>query len=132
MRRLLPCLVLAVLASGCAASSTGTSAAPAAPKKDKNGCATAQSAFGSYYDLKQGARESSLTPDDMTKLLGKIHDKMDAVSTIAAPELAGHAKQAAVAAGHMRVALAGQGDFDVKVENSTMGRELDAAAAYCA
>lgn len=128
----LVCLALA----GCAASSTGESqsgaaASPAAPKKNTNGCATALSGLGVYADLRQGAQDKTLTPADTAKLMGKIHDKMESVATIAAPELAGHARAASLAAGHLRVALAGQGDFDVAAENETMGSELDAVAAYC-
>lgn len=133
MKRALPILAL-LLATGCAASSTGSAIAPEspkAPKKNTEGCATARSGLIPYADLRQGARDKTLTPDDMAKLLGKIAGKMDSVALIAAPELAGHAKKAAVAAGHMRVALAGQGDFDVAAENTTLGSELDAVAVYC-
>lgn len=139
----LPALALAaVLAAGCAASSGGSTtdsaaqppaaASPAAPKKDTHGCATAHAGLIPYADLRQGAQDQTITPDDMSKLLAKIADKMNAVATISVPDLADHAKAAAVAAGHMRVALAGQGDFDVKAENETLGTELDAVAAYCA
>lgn len=132
MRRVLPVLAL-LLVTGCAASSSGSAApaAPKAPKKNTEGCATAMSGLGVYADLRQGAQDKTLTPADMSKLMGKIAQKMDSVATIAAPELAGHARKAALAAGHLRVALAGQGDFDVSAENTTMGSELDQVALYC-
>lgn len=128
--------LLALLLTGCAASSTGSSNAapessPAAPKKNTEGCATARSGLGVYADLRQGAQDQTLTPADTAKLMGKIADKMDAVATIAAPELAAPARDAALAAGHMRVALAGQGDFDVQAENQNMRAALDQVAVYC-
>jgi hypothetical protein len=125
----------ALLAAGCAASSTGGTASapdsPAAPKKDTHGCATARSGLAAYSDMLDGIQNKTATPADTAKSMGKIADKMDSVATIAAPELATHAKAAALAAGHLRVALLGQGDFDVATENRTMGSELDAVALYC-
>lgn len=126
-------LVAALMLTGCAASST-PAAAPAAnepPKKDTEGCATAQSALAAYADLRQGAQDQTLTPTDTANLMGKIREKMEAVSLIAAPELAASAKAASVAAGRLRVALSGQGDFDVTAENKTMASSLEAVALYC-
>lgn len=133
MRRTLATLAL-ILTAGCAASSSGDSnagSAPEQPKKDTNGCATAHSGLAAYSDMLDGVRDKTATPADTAKSMGKIAEKMGSVATIAAPELATHAQAAALAAGHLRVALLGQGEFDVAAENKTMGSELDAVALYC-
>lgn len=132
----MPALILtAVLAAGCAVSSTGgTAAAPSSPeppKRDRNGCATAAKGLIAYSEMREGAQNQTMTPSDMAGKMKTIAEKMDDVALIAAPELAADAKAAALAAGHLRVALLGQGDFDVAAENSTLGEKLDAVALYC-
>lgn len=127
-------ILTAVLAAGCATSSTGGAAAqssPDAPKKNTEGCATATKGLIAYSEMRDGAQDQTMTPADMAGKLKTVSEKLGDVATIAAPELAADAKAASVAAGHLRVALLGQGDFDVEAENTTLGAKLDAVALYC-
>lgn len=129
-------VLVLIWTTGCAASSQGSpsGAAPESPAKNTDGCGLARQALGEYSDTMRAMQDKTATVDDSATGFGKVSRKFDDVASIAAAELAPHARAASISAGRLRLALtAGQGDdVDVSTEAATLRTEAAAVDTYCA